>query len=126
MTRKQINQQLKNGEIKMELLFENKNQMGGYIHQKYSVINQVQSSINVLDLGVIPQKKTEDVIFETIISGVKKGDFPIRVITNNNSDKIIILNNVMKKFKKLKMMSLDINNPFTFTIVRKGRDLLMK
>ena len=110
----------------MELLFENKNQMGGYIHQKYSVINQVQSSINVLDLGVIPQKKTEDVIFETIISGVKKGDFPIRVITNNNSDKIIILNNVMKKFKKLKMMSLDINNPFTFTIVRKGRDLLMK
>ena len=110
----------------MVFLFENKKNKGGYIPYKYSVINQVQKSIRVLDLGGIPLSETEDVIYGTILSGIRKGDFPIRVITHNITEKIIILNNVMKKFKKCKMMSLDVNNPYTYTIVRKGRDLVMK
>jgi len=119
-------QQKEKGEIDMVFLFGNKTKKGGYIPYKYSVINQVQKSIKVLDLGGIPLSETEDVIFENIVTGIRIGDFPIRVITHNITEKIIILKNVMKKFKKCKMMSLDVNNPYTFTIVRKGRDLVMK
>jgi hypothetical protein len=92
----------------------------GYNSYKYSILNQVQKGINTLDLGGIPLSKTQDVILEKIRDNIKSKGFPLRVITHNISDKIIMLNQVVERFKKCKMVILDSTNPFTFTILREG------
>ena len=95
----------------------------GYNSFKYSVLCQKDKVVNTLDLGGIPISESREVIFERIKDTIKTRTFPLRIITHSIVDKVKQLYEVIEKFKKCKMVRLDETNPFTFTILRKSKNL---
>ena len=83
---------------------------------KTHILKSTDDKINTLDLKNTLYDKCEKVINRRIKETIDKNEFPLRIITHNNTDKIISFKKVMNNYPNLKTMNLDFNNPFTYTI----------
>lgn len=98
----------------------------GYNSYKYSVLKQKDGVVNTLDLGGVPLSESRQMIYDRILDTIKSKTFPLRVITHSITDKVKQLYEEVGKFKKCKMITLDESNPYTFTILRKSKNLITK
>jgi hypothetical protein len=85
---------------------------------RYSIIKSTDTKINILYLKETNFQNCDTFIKERIERTIKNNDFPLRVITHSNVDKIISFKNVMNDYPSLKVMILDFNNPYCYTISR--------
>ena len=94
--------------------------MRGYNSYKYSVYRGVDNHINILDLKGWSLDRTEDLLMKYIEYCVKNKELPIRVITHNIVEKIVLFKGVIENLKDVEWVVLDINNCGSFTIVPSG------
>lgn len=92
----------------------------GFNSFKYSVYQGVENGLNILDLKGVSINKTEDLLITYIKYCVKNKDLPIRVITHNIVEKIVMLKRVIKRLKDVEWVVLDFSNCGSFTIVPSG------
>ena len=83
---------------------------------KYSVHKSIEDIVNTLDLGKVWEHDCEKVIHQRIQQTIENNEFPLRVLTHSNTDKIISFKRVMESYPNLKTMNLDFSNPFTYTV----------
>ena len=93
---------------------------GGKNGFKYGVIKGVENSINILDLKELSLDKSEQVLKKTIGYCIKNNEFPIRVITHNIIEKILMFKEVISKINQVESLVLDFSNVGSFTVVPKG------
>ena len=92
----------------------------GFNSYKYSVYSGVENDINILDLKGVSLNQTKDLLIKYIKYCVKNKELPIRVITHNIVDKIVLFKRVIENLKDVEWVVLDINNCGSFTIVPSG------
>ena len=85
----------------------------------WSIHHSIEKSLNVLDLRGVDDTESDNVISERIKETVDNNNFPLKVITHKVVDKVISFKKVIEDFDGLKYMSLDFNNPYTFTVLPK-------
>ena len=92
----------------------------GFNSYKYSVYSGVENGINILDLKGVSLDRVEDLLMKYIQYCIKNRDLPIRVITHNIVEKIVLFKSVIKNLKKVEWVVFDINKCGSFTIVPSG------
>jgi hypothetical protein len=92
----------------------------GFNSYKYSVYSGVENDINILDLKGWSLDRIEDLLIKYIKFCVKNKELPVRVITHNIVEKIMLFKRVIENLKDVEWVVLDINNCGSFTIVPSG------
>ena len=92
----------------------------GFNSYKYSVYSGVENDINILDLKGVSLNQTKDLLIKYIKYCVKNKELPVRVITHNIVEKIVLFKRVIENLKDVEWVVLDINNCGSFTIVPSG------
>ena len=92
----------------------------GFNSYKYSVYSGVENDINILDLKGMSLNQTKDLLIKYIKYCVKNKELPVRVITHNIVEKIMLFKRVIENLKDVEWVVLDINNCGSFTIVPSG------
>ena len=92
----------------------------GFNSYKYSVYSGVENDINILDLEGMSLNQTKDLLIKYIKYCVKNKELPVRVITHNIVEKIVLFKRVIENLKDVEWVVLDINNCGSFTIVPSG------
>mgnify|MGYP006153082645 FL=1 len=92
----------------------------GFNSYKYSVYSGVENDINILDLKGMSLNQTKDLLIKYIKYCVKNKELPVRVITHNIVEKIVLFKRVIENLKDVEWVVLDINNCGSFTIVPSG------
>ena len=95
----------------------------GFNSFRYSIFKSTDTKINILDLENTDVQNCDTFIDDRIQKTIDNNDFPLRVITHSNVDKIISFKNVMNDYPSLKVMNLDFNNPYCYTISRTWRSI---
>ena len=92
----------------------------GFNSYKYSVYSGVENGINILDLKGWSLDRIEDLLIKYIKYCVKNKELPIRVITHNIVEKIVLFHRVIENLKDVEWVVLDYSNCGSFTVVPSG------
>ena len=92
----------------------------GFNSYKYSVYSGVENDINILDLKGMSLNQTKDLLIKYIKYCVKNKELPVRVITHNIVEKIVLFKRVIENLKDVEWVVLDYSNCGSFTIVPSG------
>jgi len=92
----------------------------GFNSYKYSVYSGVENDINILDLKGMSLNQTKDLLIKYIKYCVKNKELPVRVITHNIVEKIVLFKRVIENLKDVEWVVLDYSNCGSFTVVPSG------
>ena len=92
----------------------------GFNSYKYSVYSGVENDINILDLEGMSLNQTKDLLIKYIKYCVKNKELPVRVITHNIVEKIVLFKRVIENLKDVEWVVLDYSNCGSFTVVPSG------
>ena len=92
----------------------------GFNSYNYSVYSGVENDINILDLEGMSLNQTKDLLIKYIKYCVKNKELPVRVITHNIVEKIVLFKRVIENLKDVEWVVLDYSNCGSFTVVPSG------